>query len=171
MGVRAWDDGRRERYSVMGQIGVELQGDITPHESGQTSIGCLVTRKLGELTLGSKADDSRHAGAASRMRDACQQQMSIVKVVLSTTGFREEPFEMPELPEGKLSRAVLRGRERGNSLLLPDRPSSQSTTNLVQYPDSRTLNEAGGSIRTSLASFCAPPGAVSHYPSHGISNQ
>ena len=62
----------------------------------------------------------KFAGAASRVRDACRQQMSIVKVVFSTTGFCEEPFEMLELPEGKLSRAVLRGRERGNSLLLPD---------------------------------------------------
>jgi len=44
MGVRVEEDGKSEGCPVMGQIGVEPKGNITPRESGQTSIGSFITR-------------------------------------------------------------------------------------------------------------------------------
>ena len=37
MGLRVWDGGRSECHPVMGWIGVEPSGNITPRESGLTS--------------------------------------------------------------------------------------------------------------------------------------
>ena len=50
MGLRGWEDGESEGRAVTVRIGVERNGDITPHESGQTSIWCLVTRELEKPT-------------------------------------------------------------------------------------------------------------------------
>ncbi len=38
----------------MGQIGVAPQGNITPRESGPTSIGWFITRTGGQLTQGTR---------------------------------------------------------------------------------------------------------------------
>ena len=46
MGLRAEEDGKSEGRSVMERIGVKLKGNITPRESGPTSIWSLVTREL-----------------------------------------------------------------------------------------------------------------------------
>ena len=48
MGLRVKDDGKSEGRPVMGRIGVEPRGDITPRESGQTSIRSFITRELGK---------------------------------------------------------------------------------------------------------------------------
>jgi RNA-directed DNA polymerase len=48
MDVRAWEDGKSEGHSVMGWIGVERKRNITPRESGLTSIWSFVTRELGK---------------------------------------------------------------------------------------------------------------------------
>jgi hypothetical protein len=48
MRMRVKDGRESERRPVMGWIGVGLQGDITPRESGQTSIGSFLTRLFGE---------------------------------------------------------------------------------------------------------------------------
>ena len=44
MGRRVEDEGGSEGRSVIGRIGVEPPGEITPRESGPTSLGCLRTR-------------------------------------------------------------------------------------------------------------------------------
>jgi hypothetical protein len=71
------------------------------------------------------------AGAASRGK-ARWQQMRIVKVEWQRpTGFGNEPLEMLELLEGKLSRAVLRGLGGSNPTWLPGGKCRETPT----YPD------------------------------------
>ncbi len=48
MGRRVEDEGESERRPVIGRIGVEPSGEITPRESGLTSLGSFVTRKPGQ---------------------------------------------------------------------------------------------------------------------------
>jgi RNA-directed DNA polymerase len=50
MDLRVWEDGESEGRTVMVRIGVEPTSNITPHESGQTSIRCLVTREFEKPT-------------------------------------------------------------------------------------------------------------------------
>ncbi len=57
MGLRAKEDGKSESRSVMERIGVKPKGNITPRESGQTSIWSLVTRELEKTGKEDKADD------------------------------------------------------------------------------------------------------------------
>ena len=45
MGRRVEDEGRSECPAVTGGIGVESSGEITPRESGPTSLGSFITRK------------------------------------------------------------------------------------------------------------------------------
>jgi hypothetical protein len=49
MGRRVEDEGGSQCRSVIGRIGVEPPGEITPRESGPTSLGCLRTRPSEEL--------------------------------------------------------------------------------------------------------------------------
>jgi hypothetical protein len=49
MGRRVEDEGRSECPAVTAGIGVESSGEITPRESGPTSLGCLRTRPSEEL--------------------------------------------------------------------------------------------------------------------------
>ena len=49
MGRRVKDEGGSEGRSVIGRIGVEPPGEITPRESGLTSLGCLRTRPSEQL--------------------------------------------------------------------------------------------------------------------------
>ena len=49
MGRRVADEGGSERHPVVGWIGVEPSGEITPRESGLTSLGCLRTRPSEQL--------------------------------------------------------------------------------------------------------------------------
>ncbi len=48
IGVREWEDGRSEGHPVMGWIGVAPMGNITPRESGLTSIWSCITRDLDQ---------------------------------------------------------------------------------------------------------------------------
>src|SRR5271166_728564 len=52
MGRRAEDGGRSECPPVAGGIGVESSGEITPRESGPTSLGSFVTREPGKPLQG-----------------------------------------------------------------------------------------------------------------------
>ena len=45
MGLRVKEDGESEGRPVMGRIGVAPSGNITPRESGQTSIRSFLTRE------------------------------------------------------------------------------------------------------------------------------
>ena len=47
MQMRAKEDGKSEGHLVMRWIEVESEDNITSRESGQTSIGCLITREFG----------------------------------------------------------------------------------------------------------------------------
>jgi RNA-directed DNA polymerase len=49
MGLRVREDGGSQRRPVIGRIGVEPEGDITPRESGQTSVWSFITREPGQL--------------------------------------------------------------------------------------------------------------------------
>ena len=49
MGRRVEDEGGSECRSVIERIGVEPPGEITPRESGPTSLGCLRTRPSEQL--------------------------------------------------------------------------------------------------------------------------
>jgi hypothetical protein len=52
MGRRVEDEGRSECPAVTGGIGVESSGEITPRESGPTSLGSFITRKPGKPLQG-----------------------------------------------------------------------------------------------------------------------
>ena len=64
MGRRAEDGGRSECPPVAGGIGVESSGEITPRESGPTSLGSFVTREPGKPLQGaSRCGRHSHAGS------------------------------------------------------------------------------------------------------------
>src|SRR5262249_8371960 len=63
-GRRVKDEGGSQRRPVTGRIGVEPQGDITPPERGQTSLGSSLTREPRPTDSGGKADLSRAATPA-----------------------------------------------------------------------------------------------------------
>ena len=80
MGWRVEDEGRSECPPVTGGIGVEPPGEITPRESGPTSLGCLRTRPSDQL-----AQETEQMTAASLLvrSPACHArwpQTSIVQV-------------------------------------------------------------------------------------------
>ena len=52
MGRRVEDEGRSECPAVTEGIGVEPSGEITPRESGPTSLGSFITRKPGKPLQG-----------------------------------------------------------------------------------------------------------------------
>jgi hypothetical protein len=52
MGRRVEDGGRSECPAVTGGIGVESSGEITPRESGPTSLGSFITREPGKPLQG-----------------------------------------------------------------------------------------------------------------------
>ncbi len=57
--------GKSEGSSVMEEIGVEPPSDITPRESGQTSIRSPLTREHGKPTKEAKQMTVEQTGAAS----------------------------------------------------------------------------------------------------------
>ena len=80
MGRRVEDEGGSEGRSVTGRIGVEPPGEITPRESGLTSLGCLRTRPSEQ-----PAQETEQMTAASLLvrSPACharRPQTSIVQV-------------------------------------------------------------------------------------------
>ena len=84
MGQQVKEEGESERRAVMVRIGVALQGNITPRESGQTSLWSGVTREPGQQTSGDDADMSAAATLAGavpeRGNTVCLLQAGIVKV-------------------------------------------------------------------------------------------
>jgi hypothetical protein len=121
MRLRVEEDGKSEGRPVMGRIGVEPQGNITPRESGQTSIGSLITRKVGQLPSSGKADDGRLRLAGAPARQETE--------VAAPSEYRESnsfcycvpngAFERLEPCLGKLGRTVLRGLRASNGPRLP----------------------------------------------------
>jgi len=124
MGLRVWEDGESESCMVIMRIGVERSGNITPHESGQTSIRCLVTREFEKPTeeirqMTAKAGAISHGAmnwhAIEWEQVHCEVrrlQARIVKVTQDLLGNRVllcKAFEMLEPCAGKLASTVLRG--------------------------------------------------------------
>jgi hypothetical protein len=50
MELWVWEEGKSESRTVMVRIGVAAQANITPRESGQTSLWSLITRELEKAT-------------------------------------------------------------------------------------------------------------------------
>jgi hypothetical protein len=92
MGRRVEDEGGSECRSVIERIGVEPPGEITPRESGLTSLGCLRTRPSEQLARETEQMTAACLPVRSPACHARQLQTSIVQVVrLRPTGFREGP--------------------------------------------------------------------------------
>jgi len=83
-GQQVKEEGESECRAVMVRIGVAPQGNITPRESGQTSLWSGVTREPGQQTSGGDADMSAAATLAGavpeRGNTVCLLQVGIVKV-------------------------------------------------------------------------------------------
>ena len=73
MGRRAEDGGRSECPPVAGGIGVESSGEITPRESGPTSLGSFVTREPGKPLQGA----SRTVAFALLVRPPTRRRVGI----------------------------------------------------------------------------------------------
>ena len=106
------------------RIGVERSGNITPHESGQTSIRCLVTREfekpieeIRQMTAkgGAISHSAMNWHASEWGKVHCEVrrlQARIVKVTQDLLGNRVllcMAFERLEPCAGKLASTVLRG--------------------------------------------------------------
>ena len=92
MGRRVEDEGGSECRSVIERIGVEPPGEITPRESGLTSLRCLRTRPSEQLAWETEQMTAASLLVRSPACSARQPQTSIVQVVrLRPTGFRQEP--------------------------------------------------------------------------------
>ena len=92
MGRRVEDGGRSECPPVTGGIGVESSGEITPRESGLTSLWCLHTKPSEQLALEAEQMTADCLLVRSPACYAGQLKTSIVQVVrLRPTGFRERP--------------------------------------------------------------------------------
>ena len=92
MGRRVEDEGRSECHPVIGGIGVESSGEITPRESELTSLGCLRTRPSGQLAQETEQMMAASLLVRSPALDARQPQTSIVQVErFRPTGLREGP--------------------------------------------------------------------------------
>ena len=81
MGRRVEDGGRSECRPVTGRIGVEPPGEITPRESGLTSLGCLRTRTSEQLAWETEQMTAACLLVRSPACYARQLQTSIVQVV------------------------------------------------------------------------------------------
>ena len=70
--MREEEDGRSERHPVMGWIGVEPTGKITPRESGLTSIWSCITRDLGQ-----PPEERRQMTAVVTLTGALSHRMTV----------------------------------------------------------------------------------------------
>jgi N-terminal domain of reverse transcriptase len=77
MGRRVKDEGESECQPGTGWIGVEPQGDITPPERGQTSLGSSLTREPWPTDSGGNADLSQAATPAGAASDHTPDWRSI----------------------------------------------------------------------------------------------
>ena len=90
--MRVEDDGGSEGRSVIGRIGVEPLGEITPCESGLTSLGCLRTRPSEQLAWETEQMTAACLLVRSPACYARQLQTNIVQVERwRPTGFRKGP--------------------------------------------------------------------------------
>jgi hypothetical protein len=124
-------------------IGVEPPGEITPRESGLTSLGCLRTRPSEQLTWEAEQMTAaycwcglRRVPLVSRRPVSCRWS-----ACLRPTGFREGPWERLERHKPKGLRVVLRGLGSSNAPRLP----GGGEGNLTSLPDSpfRPLRREG----------------------------
>ena len=81
MGRRVEDEGGSECRPVIERIGVEPPGEITPRESGLTSLGCLRTRPSEQLAWETEQMTAASLLVRSPACSARQPQTSIVQVV------------------------------------------------------------------------------------------
>ena len=111
---------RLRRRPVIERIGVEPSGEITPRESGLTSLGSLRTRPSEQLAWETEQMTAACLLVRSPACYARQLQTNIVQVVrLHPTGFREGPWERLERHKPKGLRIVLRGLGSSNAPRLP----------------------------------------------------
>ena len=93
MGRRVEDEGGSERRPLTGRIGVEPPGDITPPESGPTSLGCLRTRPSDQPAWETEQMTAALLLVRPPADSARQPRTSIVQVErLRSTGSREGPW-------------------------------------------------------------------------------
>ena len=92
MGRRVKDEGGSEGRSVIERIGVEPPGEITPRESGPTSLGCLRTRPSAQLAWEAEQMTAASLLVRPPADSARQPRTSIVQVGRQrSTGSREGP--------------------------------------------------------------------------------
>ena len=139
MGRRVEDEGGSEGRPVTGRIGVEPSGEITPRESGPTSLGCFVTREPGKPLRETEQMTAACLLVRSPACSARQLQTSIVQVVHCPTGFREGPCERLERHKRKGLRVVLRGLGSSNAPRLPGGGGGDVTS----LPDPQGSNPLG----------------------------
>ena len=70
--MREEEDGRSERHPVMGWIGVEPMGNITPRESALTSVWSCITRDLGQ-----PLEERRQMTAVATLTGALSDRMTV----------------------------------------------------------------------------------------------
>lgn len=119
---RVEDEGGSEGRPVTVRTGVEPPGEITPRESGPTSLGCLRTRPSEQLAWEAEQMTAACLPVRPPACSARQPRTSIVQVVcLHPTGSREGPWERLERHKPKGLRVVLRGLGSSNAPRLPGR--------------------------------------------------
>ena len=92
MGRRVEDEGGSEGRSVIGRIGVEPSGEITPRESGPSSLGCLRTGPSEQLAWEAEQMTAASLLVRPPADSARQPRTSIVPVGRQrSTGSREGP--------------------------------------------------------------------------------
>ena len=70
--MREEEDGSSERHPVMGWIGVEPMGSITPRESELTSVWSCITRDLGQ-----PLEERRQMTAVATLTGALSDRMTV----------------------------------------------------------------------------------------------
>jgi hypothetical protein len=134
MGRRVEDEGGSERRPVIGRIGVEPPGEITPRESGLTSLGCLRTRPSEQLTWEAEQMTAAYCWCGLRRVPLVSPRPVSCRwsACVGPTGFREGPWERLERHKPKGLRVVLRGLGSSNAPRLP----GGGEGNLTSLPDS-----------------------------------
>ena len=149
MGRRVKDEGGSEGRSVIERIGVEPSGEITPRESGPTSLGCLRTRPSEQL-----AQETEQMTAASLLvrppaDSARRPRTSSCRWGVGPTGSREGPWERLERHKPKGLRAVLRGLGSSNAPRLPGAVGFPCYQGAGRLPH---RNAARGSVNRAMSS-------------------
>src|SRR5688572_9540394 len=112
MGLRVKEDGKSEGRSVIELIGVESLGNITPRESGQTSIGSFLTKSFGQPSKETEQMTAVSTAVSVSHRVGGALAPSQYRQVHAPMGCERVPqgaFERLELHDAKVSRVVLRG--------------------------------------------------------------